>query len=244
MRKVVSIVCCALGLVACDKHDPILPGVRTAVFQDTQVIVQNKSITDTSLSEIVIDNSKCPYSQDSLNTIWEEDKKIFSGFPTSDTVSANRRPVCSGQYLYAGLTTGEVIKINPKTRKIAWIADLYRASNLTGGSSTVDIVAPIIPYGKWVYAGGLGDAFCKISAATGDKKWCLDIGVAVPFVLTEKYAFVVGTDNYLYAIETASGDVYWRTLIESAQQPVLQNNLIIVDNESINLENGKKILDK
>ena len=45
-----------------------------------------------------------------------------------------------------------------------WIADVYSASNMTGGASIVDIVAPIVPYNRAVYAGGLGDAFCKINA--------------------------------------------------------------------------------
>ena len=45
----------------------------------------------------------------------------------------------------------------------------------------VDIVAPIVPYGKYVYVGGLGDAFCRVSSTSGIKTWCLNIGVGVPF---------------------------------------------------------------
>ncbi len=241
MRWILPVFACMLVLSACDKHDPILPGTRTPIFSGAHVNVQNKTIPDVPSDVITIDNSDCPYTQDKNNVIWHGDKKIFSGFPTSNTVSANQRPVCSGKYVYAGLTTGEVIKVNPKNRQIAWIADIYRPSNLTGGASMVDIVAPVVPYGKFVFAGGLGDAFCKLSAADGHKYWCLDISVAVPFIITDTYVFVVSTDNYLYAIATKNGDIYWRTPVKTQSAPEYKNAHIIVANETFDVANGKKI---
>ncbi len=244
MRKTSVILGCLLGLCACDKHDPILPGVRTAIFDSSDMQVQNKDITVIPQAAHITDNSQCQYRQDASNVIWDGERKIFSGFATSNTVAADTRPVCSGKYLYAGLTTGEVIKINPKNRKIMWIADVYRTSNLTGGASVVDIIAPIVPYGNAVYAGGLGDAFCKMSATSGDKKWCLDIGVAVPFAIAGNYAFVVGTDNNLYAISTKDGAVFWRSEIIEQVAPTYENGKITVGTEIFNVQNGKKILDK
>ncbi len=244
MRKITAIFCGLLALTACDKHDPVLPGVRTPIFDTNQVDVINKSITDIPSEEIVINNSQCPYTQDSSNVIWDGNRKIFSGFATNNTVQAQMRPVCSGNYIYAGLTTGEVIKINPKNRKIVWITDVYRPSNLTGGAAMVDIIAPIVPVKNWVFAGGLGNAFCKINATDGTKKWCLDIGVANPFAVTEKYTFVVGTDDFLYAIENNNGDVFWRTKVEVPQKPNYENGQIFVGDEVFDVKNGKKILDK
>ena len=220
MRSILGILCCLVMLAACDKHDPVLPGVRTAVFESTDINVKNQDITNIPGGAYILDNSECPYTQDTSNVIWDGERKIFSGFATSNTVSANTRPVCSGKYVYAGLTTGEVVKINPKTRQIVWIADVYRTSNLTGGASMVDIIAPIVPYQDAVYAGGLGDAFCKIAATSGDKKWCLNIGVAVPFVIAGDYVFVVGTDDNLYAIKTSDGSVFWRTPVAQQVTPI------------------------
>ncbi len=244
MRKISVILGCLLGLCACDKHDPILPGVRTAIFDTSNIQVQNKDITDIPQVAHTTDNSQCKYTQDASNVIWDGERKIFSGFATSNTVATNTRPICSGKYLYAGLTTGEVIKIDPKTRQIMWIADVYRTSNLTGGASVVDIIAPIIPYGNAVYAGGLGNAFCKIAATSGDKKWCLDIGVAVPFIIAGNYAFVAGTDNNLYAISTNDGTVFWRSEIIDQVAPIYEIGRITVGTETFNVQNGKKILDK
>ena len=244
MRKITAIFCGILVLTACDKHDPILPGVRTPIFNTGGIDVKNKDIDVAPSAEIVLNNSECPYTQDSSNVIWDGNRKIFSGFATNNTVQAQMRPICSGKYIYAGLTTGEVIKLNPKSRKIVWIADIYRASNLTGGAAMVDIVAPIAPVKNWVFAGGLGDAFCKLSATSGDKKWCLEIGVAHPFAITEKYAFVVGTDKFLYAIENSTGDVFWRTKVEVPQKPKYENGQVFVGDEVFDVKNGKKILDK
>ena len=244
MRRIFAIICCLMALCACDKHDPILPGVRTPVFETDDINIQNKNITDIPETAHLVDNSNCPYSQDSNNIVWDGARKIFSGFPTNNTVLATHTPVCSGKYVYAGLTTGELVKINPKNRQIIWIADIYRASNKTGGASVVDIVAPIVPYGDSVYAGGLGDAFCRINAASGAEKWCVNIATANPFVIAGNYAFVVSTDNNLYAISLSDGAVLWRAPVKHIASAEYSAGRITVGDEIFNVENGKKILDK
>ena len=241
MHKILMIVCGLLILSGCDRHDPILPGTRTPIFETGTVSVLNKTITDVPSQPVVINNSECRYTQDASNVIWDGDRRIFSGFPTKNTVSNTPRPICSGKYIYAGLTTGEVIKLNPTTRQLVWIADIYRPSAMTGGSTMVDIVAPIVPHGKYVYAGGLGDAFCRVSAATGAKTWCLDIGVGVPFVIAGNYAFVVSVDQNLYAVELSTGTVYWRASVEKPVAPTYESGIISVGYEQFSVSTGLKI---
>lgn len=241
MRKYFGLLIGVLLLSACDKHDPILPGTRTAIFDTIHVDVQNKTISDVPDAALVNDNSNCKYTQDSMNVIKDGDRRIFSGFPTKNTVAGNRTPVCSGKYLYAGLTTGELIKLNPKTRELIWVADIFRPTSLTGGSSMVDIVAPIVPYGSSVYVGGLGDAFCRVAATSGKKQWCLDIGVAMPFIIAGDYAFVLSTDNNLYSIRTSDGVVYWRTSVKNQHVPQYKNGVITVGSMRINASDGKII---
>ena len=228
-------------LTGCDTRDPILDGVRTPIFDTENITVLDKTISDLPKDSVKINNTDCKYTQDTKNTIWDGKRKIFSGFATNNFVQTQQKPVCSGKYVYAGLTTGEVIKINPKNREIIWIADIYRASNMTGGASIVDIVAPIIPHNKAVYAGGLGDAFCKIDATSGAKKWCKNISVATPFIIAGNYAFVVSADNYLYAINTSQGDIYWRTEIKSQAAPTYESGVLRVGKLQINAADGKII---
>ena len=239
-KKIIILSALAL-LVACDKHDPILPGMRTPVFDTANIVVKNKTISNLPDTPYVHNNTKCAYTQDSQNVIWDGQRKVFSGFATNNSVENHQHPVCSGKYLYAGLTTGEVIKINPKSRQIMWIADVYRPSNLTGGASIVDIVAPIVPYKNSVFAGGLGDAFCKINATSGVKTWCNNISTALPFVIAGEYAFVVSVDNFLYAIDTKSGDIYWRTAVDHQNAPNYQSGVINVGKQKINAADGKII---
>ncbi len=230
-----------LTLAACDKHDPILAGTRTAIFDTAQTKVLGENVPDLPQKIVKPDVADCPYTQDKSNTIWDGDKKIFSGFATNNSVSGTQTPVCSGGAVYAGLTTGEVVKLNPRTRKILWIADVYRATNMTGGASVVDIVAPIEIRGASVYAGGLGDAFCRINATSGVARWCADIGTAHPFILTDVAAFVVATDNNLYAIRLSDGVAYWRTELDKQDTPTYNNKIITVGHEKFNAENGEKI---
>ncbi len=230
-----------VALGACSKHDPILPGTRNAIFATNAPLVLNQSITDLPATTVAGDaDANCPYTQDTSNVIKNGDRKIFSGFPTPNSVRSNMHPVCSGKYVYAGLTTGEVVKVDTKTRNIVWIADVFRPSNMTGGASVVDIVAPIMLHNGTVYAGGLGDAFCAINATSGVKKWCTYIGTAHPFVITNAAAFVVGTDNNLYAVRMRDGAIYWRAAVNAQSAPIYGDGTVTVGRQKFDAATGQK----
>lgn len=230
-----------VALGACSKHDPILPGTRSAIFATNAPVVLNQSITDLPATAATSDaDANCPYTQDASNVIKNGDRKIFSGFPTPNSVRSDMKPICSGKYVYAGLTTGEVIKVDAKTRNIAWIADVFRPSNMTGGASVVDIVAPIMLYNGTVYAGGLGDAFCAINATSGAKKWCAYIGTAHPFIITDVAAFVVGTDNNLYAVRMRDGAIYWRAAVNAQSAPTYGDGTVTVGRQKFDAATGQK----
>jgi len=242
MRKnaiVFGLICVALA--ACEKHDPILPGVRTSIFDTTAVKTTDAKITSLPESAFEMPATDCPYVQDSSNTIWSGDRKIFSGFPTTNSVKNSAIPGCSGKYIYAGLTTGELLKINSTNRQIMWIADIYRPSNMMGGASILDIVAPIVVRGDFVYVGGLGDAFCKVNATSGAKKWCVEIGTAKPFILADDAIFVVDSHNKLYALRDADGAIYWSVDIKKQSAPQYENGIITVGREKIDGLTGEKI---
>lgn len=241
MRKIGAFCCCMLLVAGCAEHDPILPGVRTPVFNTNNINILNTDIKNLPDNIASIDNTDCPYTQDSSNVIKKGNQKIFSGFPTNNSVQSNQSPICANGYVYAGLTTGEVVKIAPNSRRVMWIADVFRRSNMTGGAAIVDIIAPLVVHNGALYVGGLGDALCRINMISGEKKWCVDIGVAVPFIVTDNVAFVVGTDNYLYAIRTSDGAAYWRNQIKKQVAPIYENKIITVGDIKINAENGEII---
>lgn len=235
-----GLICLGL-LAACDKHDPILPGVRTSIFDTTGIKTADTKIATLPETPFVIPTTDCPYRQDSSNTIWHNDRKIFTGFPTNNSVKNDATPICSGKFIYTGLTTGELVKINSTNRQIVWIADIYRPNNMMGGASVLDIVAPIVVNGNWVYTGGLGDAFCKINAASGAKKWCTEIGTAKPFIIAGDAIFVVATDNKLYALRDSDGAAYWSADIETQHTPIYETGIITVGHEKFDGLTGNKI---
>ena len=239
MKKVAIFAVCAAALCACDKHDPILPGERVGIFATDDVRVLNTPVPNAPENVAEYEPGDCPYKLDNQNTIWNGDKKIFAGFPTNNYVRGEKNPVCDGGFVYAGLSTGELVKVNAKTRQIAWIADVYRQSNMTGGASVLDIIAPIQIHGKYVYAGGLGGAFCKISMATGNIAWCAWFGVEHPFIIANDVAYVLDTDNYLNAVRTRDGAVYWRTGVANSAAPKYENKTIVVAHEKFDAESGK-----
>ncbi len=244
MKKISCLVCCLALLGACSKHDPILPGVREPIFDTQSFNLLNQDISGLTNEIPSTTKTNCPYTQDSSNTIWKGETKIFSGFPTSNLVKSDQKPVCSGKYVYAGLTTGELVKIDTSNKNVVWTADIYSNSIITGGSSILDIVAPISIINKSVYVGGLGDAFCKLNTNNGKKLWCIQIGTALPFIITNKAAFVVGTDNYLYAIRTTDGSVFWRTKVKEQTAPIYADAVISVGNQKINAVTGNVLDEK
>ncbi len=242
MRKTAAALAVLILAAGCTKRDPILPGVRTAIFDDSAALtVVGGPIENLPDRGVARDDKLCPYTQDRANTIWNGDKKIFSGFPTSNSVKSNQTPVCAGKYVIAGLTTGEVIKVNPANRHVEWIADVYRPSNMTGGASVVDIVAPIVIDDDAVYAGGMGDAFCRITLARGQKKWCVPISVASPFIVAGPAAFVMGANGTLYAVRTSDGAIYWQTEIGKCDKIKYDNKVVTACKTKINAETGTEI---
>ena len=239
-KAIVGGLICLAALSACSKRDPILPGVRKSIFNATSVKMTDAKIASLPDAAFEMLQTECPYRQDSSNTIWDGERKIFSGFPTSNSVKNDAQPVCNGNYLYTGLTTGELVKINPSNRKIVWVADIYKASNMTGGASVLDIVSPIVIRGANVYVGGLGDAFCKINATTGTKKWCVELGTAEPFIIAGDVIFVVGTDNQLYALRDNDGAAYWMTSVTKQSAPKYATGVIAVGREKFDAMTGEK----
>lgn len=229
-------------VTACADHDPILSGKRIDIFDSVEARVENIDVPNLSESaKNISGDAKCDYRQDASNNIWRGDKKVFSGFATGNVVKSDQSPICDGGFVYTGLSTGEVIKLNPSTKQVLWVADIFRDSNMMGGASVVDIVAHVGVSGDYVYAGGLGDAFCKLSKHSGEKIWCVNISVPVDFVMVDGFVFVVGTDNHLYAINTKNGKIYWKTKIDKQIKPIYQNNVLTVGDMRINSQNGEAI---
>lgn len=239
MKRTVLAFLSLLVLCACDKYDPILPGARSPIFDTPHLNILNKDIQNLPDVAYTMTDTDCPYTRDASNVVWGGSRKIFSGFATTNFVASDIKPVCAGKYVYVGLTTGELVKIEPKTRKIMWIADIYRASNLTGGASVLDIVAEPIVRDKYVYVGGLGDAFCKLNANSGTAAWCTNISVAASFTIAGDAAFVVGADKKLYAVRLTDGAVYWVVDVEKITKPRYENKTVTVGKQKFNAVNGK-----
>lgn len=240
-KKIFFLIGITMAISACDKHDPILPGVRSSIFETDSINILNTPVPNAPENIAPVEYDDCPYVQKSDNTLWDGERKIFSGFATGNYVSGTRQPICNAGYVYAGLSTGEFVKVNPRNRQIVWIADVYRQSNMTGGASVVDIVAPAQIYKNYVYVGGLGDAFCKISDKTGNSAWCTAISTAHPFIITGETIYLVDTDNHLNALRMRDGAIYWRMAIKKSRAPEYRNKTIVVGSEVFNAETGEQI---
>lgn len=240
MKKYFAFLIGVLAVAGCAEHDPILPGTRVDIFDVARVRVENIDVPQLSNdAKNISGDAKCNFTQDLSNNIFAGDKKIFSGFPVTNVVRSNQSPICDGGFVYTGLTTGAVIKLNASTGRTVWATDVFRASTMTGGTPVVDIVAHVGLTGGFVYAGGLGDAFCKLDKFSGEKIWCIDISVPVDFIMVDNFIFVVGGNGTLYAVNATSGKIYWATSVGVQVRPKYENDSLTVGGKRINYHNGK-----
>jgi outer membrane protein assembly factor BamB len=269
LLKSLFIINCSLLILlsACSKPDPILPGVRTPVFGAVAAPVATGEIPEKILIDIGRDalparpeSDRTPrqgvptsaslskiYQQTLDNEIYElqkdgTKKKIFSGFPTNGKVNVPRIPIYYKNFVYAGLTTGELIKINPRTMEIAWIADIFKDTDMLGGASVLDIVAPVVIDSDRVFAGGMGGALCSLNISDGAKKWCAEIATATEFLVAKDLLFVVSMDNTLHALDANTGKTYWQAKTKTATAPRLESRdgkiLVIVGRQKFDAATG------
>lgn len=189
-----------LLLYACDKKDPILPGVRSPVFDGgAQVVLSNKSVKDLVgdfKDQPAIKSELYEMSDENILTRKSDGKVIFKGFPTATKTGAPARPIASNGFVYAGLSTGEVLKVSASDSTIKWMIDLGGRSLITGGSPVSDISVLMLNGGN-LYASSLAGVFAKISADNGKVIW------SRPFQATGEI-FVSGS---LVAFVDLSGDL-------------------------------------
>jgi outer membrane protein assembly factor BamB len=210
------------GLLACAKNDPILPGERAAIFPVAAPEVQNTNVPDEYLTAMYEQKEEpvvAEFVQDSHNTIWQitdsgDRRRIFSGIPTTSKLNLKRAPVYSKGFVFAGLSTGEVVKINPKNRDIKWIQDVFLEISVTGGNPVLDITTVSVVDGA-VYAGGLGGQFCKLDESGGKKIWCEKISPAAQALVSKNLIFVVSSGLNLYALDASKGTIYWKAEIKN-----------------------------
>ena len=204
MNWKILLICLLVG--ACSKSDPILEGNRTPVFRS--VYVEASEVYESDLGE-PLNPVPCDFKIDANNQIWRGNHRIFAGIPTESEIKREKYVACRGRYIYAGLSTGELIKVDYVTRDLAWVTDVFVQNHPTSNILFVDIIATPVVNGEFIYAGGLGNAFCKVRDKDGSKVWCAPIAVKDIVKSTANYNVVLADDGVEYVVSN-DGKVYLR----------------------------------
>jgi len=194
-----------LLIAACSKSDPILEGYRTPVFRATGV--EASGVFEGELGAPLLPAPCNNIRIDANNQIWRGSTRIFAGIPTDSGIISEKFVACRGSYVYAGLSTGELVKVNYRTRDLAWVADIFMANHPTSNILFVNIIATPVINGEFIFAGGLGNAFCKVRDADGSKVWCVPISVRDIVKSTRNYNVVLADDGTKYVV-SRQGKVY------------------------------------
>ncbi|MDR0319549.1 MAG: PQQ-like beta-propeller repeat protein [Rickettsiales bacterium] len=202
----------ALALGACDKKDPILPGDRIPVFEAGAKLKESKVGVLDLLPPTGSKAADSPargeldyiMSDENVLTRKADGKIIFRGFPTATKAGPAAAPITSGGYIYAGLSTGEVIKINKATGEILWTIDLGSRSLITGGSQIADISAMRLDGGN-LFVSSIGGIFAKIDAAAGRAIWTAPIGTGHGIFISGRALAIIDLDGDLAVLDARDG---------------------------------------
>ena len=193
-----------LFLGACSTPDPILEGDRSPIFKQDALVVLDEKVLDLGN---VLTPTNCEYAVDANNRIWHGNVRIFSGLPTEAKIKVDKKTACNGKNVYAGLSTGELVKVNATSREMAWAVDIFQPFSPTKNAMFLDIIATPVYHAGFVYAGGLGNQFCKVRDSDGKKIWCLPVAVVAIVKSTDKFHVIKSADGAMYAVST-DGRVY------------------------------------
>ncbi|MDR2268966.1 MAG: PQQ-like beta-propeller repeat protein [Rickettsiales bacterium] len=195
-----------------------MEGTRIPIFKRAEMVILNKKIDDIGQPLAPAgdkddkSSSACDYTIDSSNQIWRQGRRIFAGLPTVSEIRISKKVICNGGFVYAGLSTGELVKVDAATRELAWTADIFAENLPTGGAPFLDVTAAPVYNGGFVYAGGLGGAFCKLRDSDGKKIWCLPVAVQEIIASTQKFNWILTTDGEVLAVST-DGKIYWKAKV-------------------------------
>ena len=61
MRKIAFLFGVCMAVTACDKHDPILPGVRDDIFASNSLNILNTNVPNVTEGIATINTQDCPF---------------------------------------------------------------------------------------------------------------------------------------------------------------------------------------
>jgi len=214
MRKYFVLILPALfvAMAGCDKKDPILPGVRVPVFHNNLEMKESKATAAELMGKEKGNRTKgeaeqlYEMSENNILTRKSDGRVILRGFPTATKAGPAAEPIVSGNFIYAGLSTGEVLKIRRANGEIIWTVDLGGRSLLTGGSLLSDISVMKLD-GNFLYVSGVGGTFGKLRSTTGEAVWVSGVGTMNEIFISGNLIAFVDLDGRLVMLDARDGSL-------------------------------------
>ncbi len=167
-----------------------------------------------------------------INTETGTSEKLFSGMAVGTNMLGSAKPAISGENVFFGMSTGDVVSLNKNNKSTNWFASVYKNNLLTGGHNLTDILSDITLDNNNVYVAGIGYELASLNQETGKKNWSKEIPSNQNIWLINENIFTVSTDGKLIALDKKSGDILYLTQLPTKKTIHWFNPNLIWNGES------------
>jgi outer membrane protein assembly factor BamB len=134
-------------------------------------------------------------------------------------------PAASGDLVYIGTYSGQVIALNAETKAVRWVYP-RRATESIGG-----IVGNLIVIADTIYLGSSNGKIYALDTTTGDLKWEFDTGEKVwtTPVFSDGVVYVGSFNRKVFALSSEDGSQIWQVDLPTAMAstPVVYKDKLI-----------------
>ncbi len=146
------------------------------------------------------------------------------GLPQQASLINNASPAIEGDIVVVPYPSGDLVALKIADGSPAWSESLTRTRTTSEITAMSDAARPVIDNGT-VFAVGHAGRMIATQAATGERKWSLNIPGMQPPAVAGGSVFVVDTNGQLMAISRQDGKIQWTAKLPGAawSGPTLAN---------------------
>lgn len=189
------------GYTFCYRLDQLGGTPRWSHFSGAPVL-STPTLVDGTLYLANVDETVYALDAASGTVRWRHQHTLDIERSTSLELLGAPAPAVAGDQVYVGFSDGFVVALGRADGDVRWTAEV-------GQGTYPDLIAPPVPVGDAVIAGGFSEPLIAFAETDRVHRWRVETGVAAPVATLDGQLYVPGTDGQLRKVDPRTGEVRW-----------------------------------